>query len=48
MMACTTEASPTTFLNDLRPTAPVTDLDNTRVDKIDKKRLRERYGDAEA
>ena len=27
------------LLNDLRPTAPVTDLDNTRVDKIDKKRL---------
>jgi len=36
------------LLNDLRPTAAVTDLDKIRVDKIDKKRLRERYGDAEA
>ena len=36
------------LLNDLRPPAPVTELDKTRVDKIDKKRLRERYGDAEA
>jgi len=36
------------LLNDLRPPAPVTELDKTRGDKIDKKRLRERYGDAEA
>lgn len=36
------------LLNDLRPPAPVTELDKTRVDKIDKKRLRGRYGDAGA
>ena len=49
MMPCTTGGvTYYLLLNDLRPTAPVTDLDNTRVDKIDKKRLRERYGDAEA
>jgi len=35
------------LLHDLRPPAP-TELDKTRVDKIDKKRLLERYGDAEA
>jgi hypothetical protein len=36
------------LLNDLRPPAPSPSSTRPEFDKIDKKRLRERYGDAEA